>query len=93
MIVCGCYGYSCIPNKCRRDWEGSVLAKSKCVFFPKTAFVFHESSTAFSDLSFVSLKNRRVLDLLQNEFLWTFSLSDISGPPGPGRGSRGTGGV
>lgn len=40
MIVCGCYGYSCIPNTCRRDWEGSVLAKRKCVFSLKLHLFF-----------------------------------------------------
>lgn len=40
MIVCECYGYSCIPNTCRRDWEGLVLAKCKCVFSLKLPLFF-----------------------------------------------------
>lgn len=39
MVVCGCYGYSCIPNACRRDWV-SLGQTYKCVFSLKLPLFF-----------------------------------------------------
>lgn len=69
------------------------LGQARVCIFPKIVFGFHKSSTAFNNLSFVSLRNLGVLDLLQNKFLWSFSFSNTCGTPRPGRGSRGAGGI
>lgn len=45
------------------------LDQTRVCIFPKIAFGFHKSLTAFNNLSFVNLENLRVLDLLQNKFL------------------------
>jgi len=40
------------------------LAQTQVCTYPKIAFGFHKSLTAFNNLSFVSLGNLGVLDLL-----------------------------
>lgn len=52
------------------------LDQTRVCIFPKIVFGFHKSLTAFNNLSFVSLRNVGVLDLLQNKFLWSFSFSN-----------------
>lgn len=69
--------------------RGVSLGQTQGCIFPKIAFGFHKSLTALHNLRFVHLKNLRVLDLLQNEFLGTFSLSKYCGTPRPGKGIQG----